>query len=70
KQQAKATEYDFPAWFFGRHGDPLFPRSCGYSLGYALVKRYLKRTSSTAAKSATMPASEIIDPWLKGDLAA
>lgn len=66
REQASAADYDYNAWFFGRRGDPDWPRYAGYSLGYALVKAWLSRAGSTAAASATIPAAAILEPWIDG----
>lgn len=70
REQASATEYDYNAWFFGRRGDPDWPRYAAYSLGYALVKGWLSRAGSTAASSATVPAAAIVESWMSGKLPA
>jgi Predicted Zn-dependent protease (DUF2268) len=70
REQASTTEYDYNAWFFGRRGDPDWPRYAAYSLGYALVKDWLSRAGSTAAASATVPAAAIVEPWVSGKLPA
>lgn len=50
--------YDHAAWFFGA-GE--IPRSAGYTIGYALVRRYLRaHPSSTAADLVATPASRIV----------
>ena len=64
RDTASSLRYDYNAWFFGRPGDPEWPRYAGYSLGYAIVKAWLDENDATAAQSATVPASDIIGPWL------
>jgi hypothetical protein len=36
-------------WMFGRADDPEFPYQCGYSTGYAIVRRWLDAASETAS---------------------
>ncbi len=59
-------DYDHDAWMFGRRGDPDWPRSAGYSLGYALVKAWLQRKRMSAADGAGVPADDITGDWLAG----
>ncbi len=63
-----ATDYDHDAWMFGRKGDPDWPRSAGYSLGYALVSAWLAERNMSAIDAAGVPATEITDDWLSGRL--
>lgn len=58
-----ATDYDHGAWFFGRKGDPTFPKDGGYSLAYALAGSWLALENTTASASANVPACEIIRAW-------
>ena len=62
------TEYDHDAWMFGREGDPEWPRHAGYSLGYALVKAWLGKRTLSALDAAGVPATEITDDWLAGEV--
>jgi len=56
-------------WMFGRASDdPEFPYQCGYSTGYALVRRWVDATGSTPSSSAGVEASEIVGMWLNGRL--
>ena len=64
RDTASSLHHDYNAWFFGRPGDPEWPRYAGYSLGYAIVKAWLDENDATAAESATVPANDIIGPWL------
>lgn len=41
KKEFDRTDYDHASWFFG-NADRSIPKWTGYSLGYALVKEYLK----------------------------
>jgi uncharacterized protein YjaZ len=59
--------YDHAAWFFGRRGDPAWPRHAGYSLGFALVEDWLARNDTNAAAAATVPAARILDAWRDRD---
>ena len=74
KAAAKAQEtlpslrYDHAAWYFGKWGDPDWPRYAGYSLGYAVVRAWLDANGVTAAASATVVANDIIEPWKAGRL--
>ena len=61
-----ANDYDHDAWMFGRRGDPEWPGSAGYSLGYALVKAWLQRKELSASESVGVPATEIVDDWQAG----
>ena len=63
-----ATEFDHDAWMFGRRNDPEWPRSAGYSLGYALVKAWLEKKGLSAVDAAGVPATEITDDWESGRL--
>ena len=63
-----ATDYDRDAWMFGRRHDPNWPRNTGYSLGYALVKAWLKKREVSASQAAGVPATEITDDWESGHL--
>ena len=62
------AEFDHDAWMFGRKNDPEWPRSAGYSLGYALVKAWLEKKGMSAVDAAGVPATEITDDWLSGRL--
>ena len=61
-----ATEFTHDDWMFGRRNDPEWPRSAGYSLGYALVKAWLDKKGLSALEAAGVPATEITDDWLAG----
>ena len=61
-----ATDFEHDAWMFGRKGDPEWPRSAGYSLGYALVKAWLGRQGLSAADAAGVPATDVTDDWRAG----
>lgn len=63
-----ANEYDHDNWMFGRKGDPEWPRHAGYSLGYALVSAWLAKREMSAIDAAGVPATEITDDWLSGQL--
>lgn len=63
---ADSTDYDNPAWMFGRRGNPDFPRHGGYSFGYTLVKAWVHARGSTAAASAQVAAAELLAPWMNG----
>ena len=63
-----ATDFDHDAWMFGRRNDPEWPRSAGYSLGYAMVKAWLKKKKLSAVDAAGVPATEITDDWESGRL--
>ena len=58
-----ATDYDHDDWMFGRRDNPEWPRHAGYSLGYALVKAWLKKREISALDAAGVPATEITDDW-------
>lgn len=61
-----ATDFDHDAWMFGRKNEPEWPRSAGYSLGYALMKAWLAWKELTALDAAGIPAAEVTDDWLAG----
>jgi uncharacterized protein YjaZ len=63
RQEFSAPMYDQAAWFFGRRGDPAWPRHAGYSLGFALVEDWLARNDTNAAAAALVPAARILDGW-------
>ena len=55
----RGTGYDHARWFYGSED---IPRWAGYSIGFALVRRYLERhPSRTAADLAAVPAQGIIE---------
>jgi hypothetical protein len=66
RREFDATGYDHAAWFFGRRGDPDFPKDGGYSLGYALTKRWLDAEGLTASAAASISASQLIQEWMSG----
>ncbi len=45
-------------WFFG-DDEPRIPRHAGYSLGYAVVSRWLARTGASASGAFEVPAAEV-----------
>jgi uncharacterized protein YjaZ len=55
--EARAARYDHAAWFFGGGARA---RWAGYTLGYALVGRWLAATGRTAAGSADAPAEDVL----------
>ena len=61
-----ATDFDHDDWMFGRRNDPEWPRSAGYSVGYALVKAWLNKKKMSAVDAADVPATEITDDWEAG----
>ena len=61
-----ADDFNHDDWMFGRRNDPEWPRSAGYSLGYALVKAWLKKEGLSALEAAGVPATEITDDWEAG----
>jgi Predicted Zn-dependent protease (DUF2268) len=64
RSDVETKEYDSRAWFYGRSGDPHFPRHGGYSLGYALTRSWLAAEGMTASGAAGVPASRLIEAWL------
>ena len=50
-----AAWYNHPAWFFGNPAESI-PRHCGYSVGFALVGRYLARHHQSASAAVNVPA--------------
>lgn len=58
-------DLSFSDWMFGKfeRTDGDFPYQCGYSLGYALVKAWLVRAGSTAAKAFGVEAAAVLDAW-------
>ena len=63
-----ASDFAHDDWMFGRRNDPEWPRSAGYSLGYALVKAWLDKKGLSALEAAGVPATEITDDWVSGRL--
>jgi len=63
-----ATEFNHDDWMFGRRNDPEWPRSAGYSLGYALVSAWLEKRELSAVDAAGVPATNITDDWEAGRL--
>ena len=61
-----ATDFDHDSWMFGRKGDPEWPGSAGYSLGYALVRAWLQWKGLSATEAVGVPAADITDDWLAG----
>ena len=58
-----AGGYDHPAWFFGRAGDPSYPRHGGYALAHAVVKSWLAANGMTAAAAVSINAEMVLRPW-------
>jgi uncharacterized protein YjaZ len=67
RQELGSSMYDHAAWFFGRRGDPAWPRNAGYSLGFALAEDWLARNDASAAAAVTVPAARILDAWRDRD---
>ena len=63
-----ASEFNHDDWMFGRRNDPEWPRSAGYSLGYALVSAWLEKRELSAVDAAGVPATKITDDWESGQL--
>ena len=63
RQEIGALAYDHSAWFFGRRGDPAWPRHAGYALGFAVVEDWLARNDTNAAAAVNVPAAQIMDAW-------
>ena len=61
-----ATDFVHDDWMFGRRNDPEWPRSAGYSVGYALVKAWLNKKKLSAVDAAGVPATEVTDDWEAG----
>lgn len=57
RASGERAAYDHEEWFFGA-GRP--PRWAGYTLGYALVRRYLRAHATSAADSVRTPARVIV----------
>jgi hypothetical protein len=56
-------------WMFGRSpDDPEFPYQCGYSIVYAVVRRWLDATGRASSDAAGAEALEIVSAWLSGEL--
>ena len=57
-----ATDYDHAAWFFGAGGHR--PRWTGYTLGYALVEKWIEVTSGVDADAmVNVQADVVIAAW-------
>lgn len=52
-------KYDHRAWFFGSDKKNI-PRWAGYSLGFALVEEYMKKTGKTAAELTAQKAGDFL----------
>ena len=61
-------DFNHDDWMFGRRNDPEWPRSAGYSVGYALVKAWLNQRGLSALEAAGVPATEITGDWVSGRL--
>lgn len=68
RAEFEAFNADYDAWFFGRHGDPRFPRYGGYTVGYALMKAWLVHTNGTASSEINVKAGDVLDAWRSGQL--
>ncbi len=66
REELNAQDYDHGAWFFGRRGDPRFPKDGGYSLGYALVRAWLDLEGTTASAAVGTAAAPLIEDWTSG----
>lgn len=62
----KAAEYDHAAWFFGASNHR--PRWTGYTLGYAVVGRWLDGTSGVDVDTmVNVPADIVLSAWETAD---
>lgn len=68
REHLTASDYDHDAWFFGRRGEPHFPKHGGYTLGYVLVKAWLAREGKTAAACAGVIGAQVIEAWTSGQI--
>ena len=66
REELNAQDYDHGAWFFGRRGDPRFPKDGGYSLDYALVRAWLDLEGTTASAAVGTAAAPLIEDWTSG----
>ena len=64
----EATLFDYDAWFFGRRGDPAFPRHGGYSLGYAIVRAWLMLSETSPSEELGLEPREVMTAWRTGQL--
>ncbi|MBS0240948.1 MAG: hypothetical protein JSS20_02140 [Proteobacteria bacterium] len=62
------TNFDYDAWFFGRAGDPAFPRHGGYSLGYAIVRAWMMMMETTPSEEIGLEPAEVLKAWRTGRL--
>lgn len=53
-------------WKFGTQNDPEFPYQCGYSLGFAMVRRWLDDTMQTASNAVGADAAAPLAHWRSG----
>lgn len=60
--------FDYDAWFFGKGGDPSFPRFGGYSLGYAIVRAWMMNSETTASEELGLEPREVLAAWRAGQL--
>jgi hypothetical protein len=64
----ETPEFDYDAWFFGRQGDPAFPRHGGYALGYAIVRAWMMTSETTASEELGLEPKEVLAAWRSGQL--
>lgn len=64
----ETADFDATAWFFGRAGDPSFPRFGGYSLGYALVRGWTMSMDTTPSEETGLEPAEVLRAWRTGRL--
>lgn len=64
----ETSQFDAQAWYFGRNGDPSFPRYGGYSLGYALVRGWTMSMDTTPSEETGLEPAEVLRAWRTGRL--
>lgn len=60
--------FDYNSWFYGRAGDPAFPRFGGYSLGYAIVRAWMMTMETTPSEEIGLEPAEVLKAWRTGRL--
>jgi hypothetical protein len=64
KSELWSEDYNHSKWFFGGKTDSTFPWSGGYSLGYAVTRRWLDQAGLSASGAVSVAAREILPAGL------
>lgn len=60
------ADLNFNDWMFGSRVSDQFPYQCGYSLGYAIVRKWLHLAARTPSEAARVEAAEVLELWHRG----